>query len=246
MSSTVNKIGWGERISLAVSILSFLVAFIGLTLSDSVSKISSKADIVVVNDTIKLDSLINQNGYIETINLKNRGRSASKNVKLIVEFSEEIPKFELTSDEDIGKPEVKERRLNIPLERLSSSSNLKIIMFSESPILYDLNYIDDSGNHKVTVYTESAQRNMLDMILLLVIIISLLATVWIYRRASESTLMATLETHQSEIQVKLREVRDEIGNIEVVVNEPNNASTAELNENDKGIGQRLADFITKI
>jgi hypothetical protein len=58
--------------------------------------------------------------------------------------------------------------------------------------------------------------------------------------------MATLETHQSEIQVKLREVRDEIGNIEVVVNEPNNTSATGLSENDKGIGQRLADFITKI
>lgn len=246
MSSTVNNMGWGERISLTVSILSFLVAFIGLTLSDSVSKLSSKADIVVINDTVKLDSLINQSGYIEMLNLKNRGRSASKNVKLIVEFSVEIPKYELASDEDIGKPEVKGRRLNIPLERLSSNSSLKITMFSESPISYDLNYIDDSGNHKITMYRESAQRNILDMILLLVIIISLLAIVWIYRRASESTLMATLETHQSEIQVKLREVRDEIGNIEVVVNEPNNTSTTELNENDKGIGQRLADFINKI
>ncbi|GAC25854.1 hypothetical protein GMES_3577 [Paraglaciecola mesophila KMM 241] len=246
MSSAVNQMGWGEKISLGVSILSFLVAFIGLTLSDSVSKISSKADIVATNDTIKLNSLINQNGYIETLNLKNRGRSASKNVKLIVEFFVEIPKFELTSDEDIGKPEIKGRRLKIPLERLSSNSNLKITMFSDSPISYDINYIDDSGNHKITMYRETAQRDMLDMILILVIIISLLAVVWIYRRASESALMATLETHQSEIQVKLREVRDEIGNIEVVVNEPNSSSTAELNESDKGIGQRLADFITKI
>ncbi|MGL5664632.1 MAG: hypothetical protein ACRDD9_00745 [Shewanella sp.] len=246
MSSTVNKFGWGERISLAVSILSFLVAFIGLTLSDNVSKISGKTDIIVINDTINLNSLINQNGYVETINLKNRGRSASKNVKLIIEFSTEIPKFELISDEDLGKPEVKGRRLNIPLERLSSNSNLKVNMFSESPILYDLSYIDDNGNNKITIYTESVQSNILDIILLLVIIISLLVTVWIYRRASESTLMATLEAHQNEIQVKLREVRDEIGNIEVVVNEPNSAPTTGLHENDKGIGQRLADFITRI
>jgi len=246
MSSAVNQMGWGERISLVVSILSFLVAFIGLTLSDNVSSISNKADIIAVNDTIKLNPLINQSGYIDTLNLKNRGRSASKNIKLIMEFSSEIPKYELSSDEDIGKPEANGRKLNIPLERLSSNSNLKIIMFSESPISYDVNYIDDSGNHKVMMYSEPAQRSMLDMVLILVIVISLLAIVWIFRKASESALMATLENHQNEIQVKLREVRDDIGNIEVVVNDPNNTSTTGLSENDKGIGQRLADFITKI
>jgi hypothetical protein len=235
--------GWGARASLAVSILSFIVAFTGLTLSDSVSNIISKSDVVAVNDTIKLNSLVNQDGYIETLNLRNRGGSASKNVKLIIEFSLEIPKFELTSDEDIGKPEIKGLRLNVPLARLSSNSNLKITMFSESPISYNINYIDDSGNHKITMYRELAQKSMLDMILILVIIVSLLAIVWIFRRASESVLMATLETHQSEIQIKLREVRDEISNIEVVVNEPSNTSTTELNDSDKGIVQRLADFI---
>jgi hypothetical protein len=243
MSSTVNQMGWGARASLAVSILSFIVAFTGLTLSDSVSNIISKSDVVAVNDTIKLNSLVNQDGYIETLNLRNRGGSASKNVKLIIEFSLEIPKFELTSDEDIGKPEIKGLRLNVPLARLSSNSNLKITMFSESPISYNINYIDDSGNHKITMYRELAQKSMLDMILILVIIVSLLAIVWIFRRASESVLMATLETHQSEIQIKLREVRDEISNIEVVVNEPSNTSTTELNDSDKGIVQRLADFI---
>ncbi|AWF80457.1 hypothetical protein BTJ40_06315 [Microbulbifer sp. A4B17] len=246
MSSTVSKLGWGEKISLAVSTLSFLVAFIGLVLSDSVSNISNKADIVAVNDTIKLNPLISQNGYIDTLNLKNRGRSASKNIKIIIGFSEKIPKFELSSDENIGRPEAKGRKLNISLERLSSNSNLKITMFSESPISYNVNYIDDSGNHKITMYSEPAQRSILDMVLILVIVISLLAIVWIYRRASESALMAALDTHQSEIQVKLREMRDEIGNIEVVVNEPSNTSTTGLNENDKGIGQRLADFINKI
>lgn len=208
MPSTVNKMSWGARASLTVSILSFVVAFIGLTLSDSVSKIISKSDVVAVSDTIKLNSLINQNGYIETLNLINRGSSASKNVKLIIEFSVEIPKFQLTSDEDIGKPEIKGLRLNVPLARLSSNSNLKITMFSESPISYNINYIDDSGNHKITMYSGLAQRSMLDMILILVIIISLLAIVWFFKKASESALMATLETHQNEIQIKLREMRD--------------------------------------
>lgn len=246
MSSAVNQMGWGERVSLAVSIFSLLIAFMGLTLGDSVSRISNKAEIVAVKDSIKLNPLINQNGYIDTLNLKNLGSAASNNIKLIIEFTVEIPKFELFSDEDVGKPEVKGRRLSIPLERLSINSNLKITMFSDSPISYHANYIDDSGNHKITMYREPPQRNLLDIILLLVIIISLLAIVWIYKRASESSLMTTLATHQSEIQVRLREVRDEIGNIEVVVNEPNHTPTSREGDNDKGIGQRLADLITKI
>jgi len=244
MPTTVNQMGWGEKISLTVSILGLLVAFIGLTLSDSVSSLSNKAEIIAFNDSIKLNPLINQNGYIDTLYLKNIGSAASTKIKLIIDFNVEIPKFELLSDEDIGKPEIKGRRLSIPLKRLSIDSDLKITMFSKSPILYDSNYIDDSGNHNITMYNESPQKSLLDMILILVIIISLLAIVWIYRRAAESTLINTLEAHQVEIQVKLREVRDEIGNIEIVVNEPNHSPSSR--ESDKGIGQRLADLITKI
>jgi hypothetical protein len=73
-----------------------------------------------------------------------------------------------------------------------------------------------------------------------------LAIVWIYRRASESALIDTLQNHQNEIQESLREVRDEIGNIEVVVKDPYGSVTAEPNGNDKGFSQRLADLMNKI
>ena len=246
MSSKINKMDLGEKISLVISILSFLIAFIGLTLSDSVSNLSKKADIVAFEDSIKLNSLINSSGYISTLNLVNRGNAASKNIKLIIEYAVKIPKFELFSDEDIGEIEVKGYILKIPLDRLSNGSNVKIIMFSELPISYNAHYIDDSGNHNVATYREATKGSLLDVILLLIIIISLLAMVWIFRRSSESTLMDTLESHQNEIQEKLREVRDEIGNIEVIVNEPNNIVASGVDDSDKGIGQRLADLITKI
>ncbi len=244
MTSVANQMSWGGRITLAVPILSLLIALIGLILSDSVSRISNKAEIIAVNDSIKLDPLINYKGYIDTLNLKNQGRAASKNIKLIVEFPSEIPKFQLSSDEDIGEPEVNGRRLSIPFKRLSSNSNLRITMFSELPISYEVNYIDDNGNHKITMNRDSSHRNLLDMILIFVIIISLLIIVWIYRRTSESALMTTLETHQNELQIKIREVRDEIGNIEVVINEPSNIPVSRSIENGKGIKQRLTDFIT--
>ncbi|MDX8399097.1 MAG: hypothetical protein R8K20_02475 [Gallionellaceae bacterium] len=154
--------------------------------------------------------------------------------------------FELSSDEDIEEKEVNGRRLKVRMDRLSINSSLKITMFSELPISYDTSYIDDSGNHKVSINSDVAQRSLIDMILLLVIIVSLLAIVWIYRRASESALMETLQSHQNEIQERLREVRDEIGNIEVVVKDPNGAVSTEPDDNDKGISQRLADLMNKI
>ncbi|HFQ5049238.1 TPA: hypothetical protein ACGU7T_001254 [Vibrio vulnificus] len=242
MSSITKKMSLGERISLVVSILSFIVAFLGLTLSDGFLKLNNKADIVSVIDNIKLNTLTSQNGYIGVLNVMNIGEAASKNIKIIINFEYEVPKFEFFSDEDILDSEIKGRKLNISLERLSSDSNLKVVMYSDSPIKYGSNYIDDSGNHKIMNYTPSTQQSLMDVILVVVIIISLLVVVWIYRKASESALLEALEMHQNEIQVKLREVRDEIGNIEVVVNEPNN-STATIRDNDKGIGQRLADFM---
>ena len=111
---------------------------------------------------------------------------------------------------------------------------------------YDAIYIDDSGNHKVAIESEATQRNLLDMILIILVIVSLLAIVWIYRRASEGALVKTLENHHNEIQIKLREVRDEIGNIEIIVNEPNNVSSLGGGEAEKRPSQKFLDFLGKI
>jgi len=246
MSLGTDKMGWGEKISLMISILSFIVAFVGLTLSENVSNLGSKAEIVSIEDSIKLKSLINADGYISITNLINRGTAASKEIKIIVNFKTSVPKYEVSSDEDIGEVEVKGSSLKVPLDRLSIGSNLKITMYSNSPISYDIHYVDDSGKHQILDGIKTKQRNLLDVLLLLVIIVSLLAIVWIYKRVSESSLINTLESHQNEIQEKLLEVRDEIGNIEVVVSEPNNGGSSEPGDSEKGIGQRLADFITKI
>lgn len=236
MSSVANNLSIVEKISLVVSVLTLVISFVALALSDSVSSISNKADIVAAKDSINLSPLIKYDGYIDTLRLKNRGRSASKDFKLIIEFADNIPKYELISDEYVGNPEVKGLRLNIPLPRLSSNSDLKITMFSELPISYEASYIDDSGNHEVTIEREVTQLNLLDMILITLVIVSLLAIVWIYRRASEGALIKALDNHQNEIRIKLREVRDEIGNIEIIVNEPI----------DKGYGQKISEFISKI
>lgn len=246
MSSGTNHMNWGQRISLVIAVLSFLVAFVSLTLSDSMSDLIDKADVIAIQDSTKLDGLADLDGYIVTLNLRNRGNSASNNINFIISFKSEVPEYRLSSDEDIGETDIKDRRLKVSMDRLSVSSSLKITMFSKLPIIYDAFYIDDRGKHKISVSNDTAQRSLVDMILLLVIIVSLLAIVWIYRRASESALIETLQNHQNEIQERLREVLDEIGNIEVVVKNPYGSVTGEPDVNDKGLTQRIADLITKL
>lgn len=246
MSSGTNHMSLGERISLAISVLSFIVAFVSLTLSDSMSDLIEKADVVATQESTKLDGLADSSGYIDTLNFRNRGNAASKNINLIVDFESEVPDYKLSSDEDIGKKDINGRRLRVRMDRLSTSSSLKITMFSKLPIVYEASYIDDSGNHKVSVNNDTAQRSLIDTILLLVIIGSLLGIVWIYRRASESALIETLQSHQNETQESLREIRDEIGNIEVIFKDSHDSATTEPDGNDKGINQRLADLINKI
>lgn len=244
MSSGTNYMSWAERISLTISVLTFLVAFIGLTLSDSVSDLIEKSDIVATKDSINLNGLTDSSGYIDTLNLRNRGNAASKDMILIVEFESGIPDYEISSNEDVGKADVSGHRLRVRMDRLSINSSLSIKMYSMLPVSYEASYIDDSGNYKVTSNNGTNQRSLVDMILLLLVIVSLLAIVWIYRRASESALIEILENHQNEIQERLREVRDEIGNIEVVVKDTSGSVTTE--PDDKGVSQRLADWMNKI
>lgn len=246
MSSGTKNMSLVERISLVTSALTFVVAFIGLTLSDSVSDLIEKADVVVIQDSIKLDGLAESNGYINTFNLRNQGNASSKNMILIIDFDSEIPDYNISSDEDLGETDISGHRLRVRIDRLSVNSSLNIKMFSRFPVSYEASYIDDSGNHELHANNGTAQRSLVDLILLITVIISLLAVVWIYRRASENALIEILQNHQNELQDSLREVRDEIGNIEVVVKDSTSSITAETEGNDKGFSQRLSDFMNKI
>tara|TARA_B100002019_G_C21247181_1_gene589034 strand:- start:326 stop:1066 length:741 start_codon:yes stop_codon:yes gene_type:complete len=245
MASGVNQMSWRERIYLLVSVLTFLVSFIGLALSESVSGLIAKPNIVAAQDSINLDKLTGSSGYIGILNLENQGDAASKSIVLIIDFESKIPDYTVTSDEVIGKTDISGRRLRVHMDRLSENSNLNFEMFSTSPISYEVSYIDDAGKNKINPNKSASQRSLLDMLFLILIIISLLVIVSMYRRASESALIETLQEHQSEIQERLREVRDEIGNIEVVVRDSPSAVSTKEDDNDRSVSQRLADFISK-
>jgi hypothetical protein len=246
MPSTIKNMSLGEKASLAISVLSFLVAFIGLTLSENITSIIQKATIVATDDSINLQPFINSKNHLKVLKITNHGNAASQNIKITIKFHQEIPKLEIISDEDIENKKLEGTNLNIYLSRFSSNSSLKIIMFSEKPISYESNYIDNSGNHTFEINKTHNTQNIADIIMLLIVTSSLLVIFWIYRKASETTLIEALRSQHNEMQEKIRELRDEIGNIEITVTNNQNITAPREQEINKGIGQRLADFMTKI
>lgn len=245
MSSGSSQKSWTEKALLVLSALTFLVSFVGLALSDSVASLWKGADVTALTNSTQLASLGRSNGYIETLLVENRGSAPSKNFDLVVEFSGDTPTLHFSSNEDIGEAGVEGNVLKIRMKRLSVNSRLKISMLSDLPIEYNASYIDDNGNQELLEYTTNGQQNLADIVFLLLVVISLLLIVWIYKRASESQLMVTLNIHQASIQESLREIRDEIGNIEVVVNEPASGVSSEPDDAGRGVRQRLADFMNR-
>lgn len=238
MNAEYNKMKLSDKITLVLSILSFLVAFLGFIFSESILSLSKNVEIVSIKDSTNLTPLTGDNGYLDTLVLKNEGNKTSKNIKLILTFIDKVPKFEILSDEDVVKKDVGKNKLQISLSRLANNSKLKLVMFSKSKLNYQIHYIDDEGKSEIIDYKDKAARSYWDVISMLVVVISMGLIVWIFRRSSNSNLEEALERHQKDFQEKLREVKDEIGNIEVTIT-PVNGATAD----DKGFTQRLVDLI---
>lgn len=238
MNAEYNKMKLSDKITLVLSILSFLVAFLGFIFSESILGLSKNVEIVSIKESTNLTPLTGDNGYLDTLVLKNEGNKTSKNIKLILTFIDKVPKFEILSDEDVVRKDVGKNKLQISLSRLANNSKLKLVMFSKSKLNYQLHYIDDEGKSEIVKYKDKAARSYWDVISMLVVVISMGLIVWIFRRASNSNLEEALERHQKDFQEKLREVKDEIGNIEITIT-PVSAVTAD----DKGFTQRLVDLI---
>lgn len=122
MSTNYKRMSLSEKATLIISILSFLVAFIGFVLSDSISDLSKTVEITSSKESTNLNSLTGKKGYIDTLVLRNIGNETSKNIKIIVTFPQNVPKYEVLSDEDVLKQESNEKKLQISLDRFSNNS----------------------------------------------------------------------------------------------------------------------------
>lgn len=235
----------GEKLTLAISVLSFIVAFFSLALSESVSSFYSDAKIVATKETSNLKSLVGQEGYIGIINIFNRGLNASEKIKIVISFDSALPKYEIVSDEDISKEETTGNDIKIVLDRLSKDAKIKLTMYSKLPLSYSVQYIDNKGKGPVEIESTTKQENLKEIFLLLVTIISLLIIFYTLRKTSENSILEKLNLHQTELQKNISELRDEIGSIEISINEPSNNNIPIIEEASKGFTQRLADFMLK-
>jgi len=185
MPTNYKKMGLSEKTTLIISILSFLVAFIGFILSDTISDLRKTVEITSIKDSTNLHFLTGKKGYIDTLLLRNEGNETSKNIKLIVTFPHNIPQHEVLSDEDVVKKESNGQKLQISLDRLSNNSKLKLVMFSEKKLDYQVHYIDDNGKNEVTQHTSLNKRSYWDVLSIFVVVISMGIIVWIFRRSSQ-------------------------------------------------------------
>ncbi len=230
----------GNITLIIIAILSLLVSILGLVFSDNVLKLANNAEVVALKDSVKLKPLIGQKGLITTVTIINKGTAASINFRAIFKFDTVIPKYVITSDEKIGDIETEGLTIKIPIDRLSINSSIKLTMYSLESFDYSKRYIDDTGNYEFLRGIESSKLNIANLIFIIVIVLSLLFIVYFYKKVSETVLISTLEAHQTEINRKIREVRDEVENIEVIINDVDSNG-----ENGKGLGKRLGDFISK-
>lgn len=235
----------GEKLTLTISVLSFIVAFFSLALSESVSSLYSDAKIVATKETSNLKSLVGQEGYIGIINIFNRGLSASEKIKIVISFDSAPPKHEIVSDEDISKEETNGNDIKIVLDRLSKGAKVKVTMYSKIPLSYSVQYIDNKGKGPIEMDSPTKQENFKEIFLLFVTVISLLVIFYTLRKSSENSILESLNSHQTELQKNLSDLRDEIEGIEISINEPSNNNTPIIEEASKGITQRLADFMLK-
>lgn len=235
-----------DRILVVMAALALIVSVIVLGISEDARSIYKVANLSLVKEVVDLKKINGGSGYVGFAKIENVGGAASEKLKLIFSFEGVVPKYEVTSDEDVGNITVKDKDLRVSMDRLSSSANLKVSMQSIAPISYVVKYVDDGGAGDVVSSVAGSTINILNVVFLIVIFGSLLVLVRIFRRASESNLISLLTAHQNSIQDGFREIRDEIGNIEVVVNDIGEGSGSASLAKTRGVTQRLSELMSKI
>jgi len=242
MTNITRTMSFAEKAGLYIALAGLILSFITLILSDNISNLFGGANIVANKQEIHLKPLINKDEYIGVINIRNNGTKPSMNAKAIIEFDSKVPTFKVSSDETF-KRDTKDNKLILTLDRLSNNSSIMITIHSKFYNVKKINYIDDSGNQQISLGVNEKELNLLNLILLLIMLISLFVLIWIYRRVSENYLEKILEYHQNEMQEKLREIKDEISNIEIVINQPI-LNNIESQENSTGnLTHRIAEFM---
>ena len=240
MPSGIKSMKTVEKATLCISVLSFVVAFISLALSDSVSSLFKKVEIVAFEESVELTSMVNEKSYLNVVKIINRGRMSSRNIQIIIDYNDKAPEVKASSDERIKSIETIGSSIRVALERLSSGSSLTISMLSDSQLTYKKYYIDDNKKGSIVNALHIKQTSLYDLILLLIVIVSLLVMVWLYKRASEVEFSTRLDRFEREMQKEIRDVRDEIANIEV---NDNNGSAKEDSSNSSESEERLSNFL---
>lgn len=240
MSLIKKRMSTSDTILLICAVLTFVISFVTLALSDNVKSLIGTAKITATDDSINLLELASVDGYLNIFKLTNVGSNPAEDIKIVIDFSSEITNYEIYSDEEYTSKSVNDGDLRISFDRLSTNSELKILTYSKELSGFNAYYIDNSGKYEINHNLINTSQSLLDILLLTIVVLSLLIIVWMYKKISESTLIETLESHQTEIQKGIREMRDEIGNIEIVVED------RPRSDSSSGFGKTISDLMAKM
>jgi len=232
---------WKDRAGLVVASLSLIVSFLALAVSKDVVSVFKKSDLVSVRETLKLSKFSNDPSYLDILSVQNVGSGASGKLILIVGFDGSVPKYEVSSNEDVRNIEVNGGELRVAMDRLSSESKVKILMYSQKVASYRVGFVDDDGVGVVRDKSGPERVSMLSLTLMLVMILSLLLVVWISRRLMEGKVLKVLEVHQNSVQDRFREIQENIGNLESRVGGPITTSPIGVDVKSNA-AERLFDF----
>jgi hypothetical protein len=235
-----------DRITVLLSTLALIVSVIVLCISEDARSIYKGPELSLSKDYVDLKKVGGGSGYVGFAKIENKGGASSEKLKLIISFDGAIPKYDVQSDEDVGGVVVKDKDVRVSLDRLSSNASVNISMYSGSPFLYSVKFVDDSGGGEVGGFGGVKSINLINVFFIFLMIVSLLFLLRVFKRVSEADLKLLLENHHASICKDLRDVRNEIGDIEVFVNAAGTSQSTEPALRSKGVAQRLSEFMGKI
>lgn len=235
---------WKERLGLVVSVSSLLISFLALAVSKDVVSIFKKTELVYSAEVVDLSKVSSDSGVLEVLTVRNLGAAASGRLILRVGLSGGvIPKYDVSSNEDIKSVDVKGEELRISLDRLSSESKVLVQMYSPKPFVYTLRSVDDDGVGDVALQSPSARISLLSVFLLSLVFASMLAVVWVLKRLADGRVLMALGSHQIFVEDKLREIKEKVDGLEQLV-----SSVSDLNSGSSGelaAIDRLSKFLQR-
>jgi hypothetical protein len=244
---------YSEKINSVLAVLTFIIAFLTFTLSDSFSRALGEAELIIHEENVSLKDLGFTNGFINIIHIQNLGTASSEQTTLSLTYVSEIDKIKVFSDMNYQINVSDKKNYKISLERFPENSSVKVMTHTDKKVDYKAFYIDKKGKHQLTKNRFNADLKLFDISLVIVMLISIFWIFYIFKRSSETKLSNSINENKNNLQdyqngliSEIRALKDDINNIEIIINDSSLIQPSDT-EDKKGMTfqSRLVNFINQ-